>query len=245
MSSRLSKYRKILSFAVAFKLYRHVKLAKGCFFKLSILKHPVFLRGIISDEKIFEQIFIDKNYEIEFPFKPTNVIDLGANVGYASVFFANKYPDAKIFAVEPEFNNHNIAKQNLGFYNNVQLVQGGVWYKESDLKLVDNGFGEAAFMIEENQSGTNSVKAYTIPVIMKLMEIEMIDVLKMDIEGTEKEMFENGYEEWLPKTKMVIVETHDRDKKGTSKAVFNAFSKYDFSLELSGENLVLYNNKLV
>jgi hypothetical protein len=77
------------------------------------------------------------------------------------------------------------------------------------------------------------------------MNITTIDILKIDIEGAEKEIFETNFENWITNTKVIIVETHDRYKKGTSKAIFNTIGKYDFSLELSGENLVLVNNNLV
>jgi hypothetical protein len=80
---------------------------------------------------------------------------------------------------------------------------------------------------------------------MQLTGMNYIDILKIDIEGSEKEIFENGFEDLIPVTKLIIVETHDRYKPGTSKAVFSAIGKNDFSLELSGENLILYNNALV
>ena len=163
---------------------------------------------------------------------------------FASVFFANRFPHAKIFSVEPDADNFATAQKNLAPYKNVLLVKGAVWHKPQTINLVDRGHGVAAYMVEEG-AGKNEIRAYTIKEIMDIMGATGIDVLKMDVEGTEKELFEFGYEDWLPKTKVLITETHDRYKAGTSRAVFNAVGKYDFSLELSGENLVLYNNQLV
>jgi FkbM family methyltransferase len=244
MPSRLSQYTKQLGFSDGWKLYRYVKSGKDNAVKLSFLQHPVFLRDIYSDRTMFEQIFLNKEYDVHVNFSPISIIDLGANVGYASVYFANRFPNAKIFAVEPEENNYQIALKNTKPYPNITLVKGAVWHKPEQINVVDNGFGEAGFMIQSGE-GTNTVRAYTIKEIMGLMGIDEIGILKIDIEGAEKEIFETGSEEWIPKTKMMIAETHDRYKKGTSKAVFNAIGKYDFSLELSGENLVLYNNDLI
>lgn len=243
MPSRLSLYTSKLGFSNGFKLYRHLKSDKKATLSFSFLQHPVHFRGIYSDKMMFEQIFVHKEYNVPVNFHPKTIIDLGANVGYASIYFANRFPDAKIFAVEPEEQNYQIAKKNTEAYANITLVKGAVWHKSEQINVVDNGFGEAGFMIESGE-GANTVKAYTIMEIMDLMNVSTIDILKIDIEGAEKEIFETGADAWIPNTKVLIVETHDRYKKGTSKAIFNTIGRYDFSLELSGENLILHNNLL-
>ncbi|KFO68032.1 hypothetical protein ER57_06875 [Smithella sp. SCADC] len=244
MSSRLPKYINKLGLIDGFKLYSAVKKQKEACLQLSALKHKVWFRGIYSDYAIFEQIFIEQQYRLTLDINATTIFDLGANVGYASVFFAHKYPSAKIFALEPETNNHAVAQKNTANYPNITLVKGAVWNSSEYINLLDKGFGEAAYMVEKG-SGNNVVRGYTIDEIRKLMNITTIDILKIDIEGAEKEIFETNFENWITNTKVIIVETHDRYKKGTSKAIFNTIGKYDFSLELSGENLVLVNNNLV
>jgi FkbM family methyltransferase len=244
MASRLSKYINKLGFKDGWKFYAAVKKQVANNVQFSFLNHPVFFRGIYSDYAMFEQIFIEKQYQLPITINAQSIIDLGANVGYASVYFANKFPSAKITALEPEKNNHATALTNTKNYANITLLHGAVWDKSEDINLVDNGLGEAGFMVEKG-SGNNIVRGYTVEEIMQLMNITTIDILKIDIEGAEKEIFETNYENWIPNTKIIIVETHDRYKKGTSKAIFNTISKYDFSLELSGENLILINNNLV
>jgi FkbM family methyltransferase len=193
---------------------------------------------------MFEQIFIEKQYQLPDPINAQNIIDLGANVGYASVYFTNQFPNAKIIALEPEKNNYATAVANTKNYANITLLHGAVWDKSENINLVDNGLGEAGYMVEKG-SGDNIIRGYTVDEIMQLMNTTLIDILKIDIEGAEKEIFESNYENWIPNTKIIIVETHDRYRKGTSKAIFNTIGKYDFSLQLSGENLILINNNLV
>ena len=55
------------------------------------------------------------------------------------------------------------------------------------------------------------------------------------------EVFESNTEGWLPKTRVLIIELHDRMKPGCSKAVFNAIGKHNFSLDMKGENLIFTN----
>ncbi len=244
MASRFSRFIKELGVADGIRLYSHFRTKRKAPISLSKIKYPVYFRGIHSDEKMFEQIFVNKEYHIKIPFDPSFIIDLGANVGYASIYFSNRFPNARIFAIEPEENNYRIAKKNTAPYKNVQLEKGAIWHKSEQINLIDKGYGEASYMVEKGD-GVNPIRAYTIKEVMQMMNVQHIDILKVDIEGTEKELFESGYEEWLPLTKVLITETHDRYKAGCSRSLFNMIGKYDFSLTLSGENLVLYNNKLI
>ena len=77
---------------------------------------------------------------------------------------------------------------------------------------------------------------------MQQFNMPHIDVLKLDIEGSEKEVFEENFEKWLPLTKVLIIELHDEMKKGCSRAVFNAMNKFDFSFDTKGENIIFTNN---
>jgi FkbM family methyltransferase len=244
MASRLTKYINKLGLKDGLKFYTAVKKEKTNSVQFSFLNQPVFFRGIYSDHAMFEQIFIEKQYQLPDPINAQNIIDLGANVGYASVYFTNQFPNAKIIALEPEKNNYATAVANTKNYANITLLHGAVWDKSENINLVDNGLGEAGYMVEKG-SGDNIIRGYTVDEIMQLMNTTLIDILKIDIEGAEKEIFESNYENWIPNTKIIIVETHDRYRKGTSKAIFNTIGKYDFSLQLSGENLILINNNLV
>jgi Methyltransferase FkbM domain len=79
---------------------------------------------------------------------------------------------------------------------------------------------------------------------MKERNWDTIDILKLDIEGAEKKVFESGYEQWLPKVKVLIVELHDRMRSGCSETVFKAVSQYSFSNEIRGENHIFFNKDL-
>ena len=73
------------------------------------------------------------------------------------------------------------------------------------------------------------------------MKWNYIDILKLDIEGSEKEVFSAGFENWMPKTKVIIIELHDAMKPGCSRAVFAAVNKYNFSFNIKGENIIFTN----
>ncbi|MHA8066976.1 FkbM family methyltransferase [Aquirufa sp. ROCK2-A2] len=213
-------------------------------FSSSHLLHPLWLRNHSSDFSVFYQIFLKHEYAINFAFEPKVILDCGANVGLASVYFKNRFPQSKIISIEPDRDNFDMLLQNTRGYSDVFCVKGAVWNKETNLIIKDQGIGSWGFMIEESSLQTNdSIKSYTIAQLMTQFGIDQIDILKIDIEGSEKELFESNFETWLPKTKVIIIELHDKMRAGSTRSFFNALSTFDYSLEMSGENLIVFLNQ--
>lgn len=210
------------------------------------LKSGVKVRLGSKDIDIFNQIFIRKDYRLNLPFEPHFIIDCGANVGYSAVFFSNAYPEAKIVAVEPEEKNFEILSENVKSYSNVVPLRSGIWNKEAYLKVVDPGVGNWGFqIIEVDPEDKPNVPAFTIHKIMEIHNMKEIDILKIDIEGSEKEVFSEGYESWLPKTKVLIIELHDDLKAGTSSVFFNAIGKFNFKYRKDEENFICFNQNFI
>jgi len=207
------------------------------------IKHPIMLRGSKADKITFKEIFMRKEYAVELPasITPEFIIDGGANIGFTSIFFANRYPAARILSIEPDADNFKSLVENTKPYANITPVQSALWHRRETIHVVDRGYGERGFMIDRDAEGT-TLQAASIVDLMEEYKLPHIDILKMDIEGSEKEVFEEGYSQWLPRTKCLIVELHDRMKPGCSKALFKALVQYDFSMSIRGENLVFTNN---
>lgn len=246
MSSRFKKMTKAFGFIDAIKLYIRVKLKPYGVLSASRYKGPFYLRPQTTDYFTFDQVFLRNQYNINFPFEVQYVIDAGANIGLASVYFSQKYSNCSIVAVEPSKENFEILSKNIASYPNVKPMLKGLWNKDVHLIIVDHGAIKNSFMVQETSpNDPNSISAICINTIMREQGWNHIDLLKIDIEGSEKEVFESNYEHWLPLTKAIVIELHDQMKKGCSKAVFAATSKYNFSFSISDENLVFINEDLV
>ena len=207
-------------------------------YNLRGLKNKLYLRTNTSDHATFWQIFLDMQYEYLVNFTPKTIIDCGANIGLASVFFANKYPNATIISVEPESSNFEILKMNTEKYPNVHCLKKGIWDKETNLEIIDNGHGKWAFVTKEvDYQNENTISAISINDIMKQFSFDQLDIAKIDIEGSEKVIFSKNYTEWLNKTKLVIIELHDKMEHGASHSFFNAMSHYDYVMDIKGENI--------
>ena len=202
-------------------------------------KHPFKLRKSSSDVAVFNQVFIEKEYNFDAGFHPRFIIDGGGYVGLAALYFANVYPDAKIVSVEPESDNYNLLVENTRAYDNIHTIQSGIWNKSAYLKVKDVGLGNWGFVVEEcDTEDAETFKALSISDIMAQYQVDEIDILKLDIEGAEKEVFTHDYDRWLPKTKILIVELHDRKKEGCSSAFIKAMVNYDFNIHPMKENLI-------
>jgi FkbM family methyltransferase len=225
--------------------YKNFFLKKGISaFSLKNHAHPLLLRRSTSDIKAFNQVFLNGEYRFHINFSPKFIIDCGANIGLASLYFKAAYPDAFIVAIEPESSNYEMLLKNTKSYTGIECIKAGIWNKNALLKvesLQDNDHW--GFVCREVTEETeNTIRATSIPEIMQRYNKTEIDILKIDIEGSELELFSSGYEAWLPFTKVIVIELHDTIRKGCSKSFFNAFAQYDFSIQIVGENILAIRN---
>ena len=115
-------------------------------------------------------------------------------------------------------------------------ILGALWDKHTHLYInnryrlkKDQYLKSAEYELsEDNNLHEPAVCAYTIDEIIEQYGIDLIDVLKVDIEGAEKTIFQKGYEQWLAKTRIILLEPHDHKSPFSFKTVMKALSNYDF-----------------
>jgi FkbM family methyltransferase len=212
------------------------------------IRHPVYLRPWSSDLYVFELLFVDREYDTPLA-TPATVLDAGANIGLASVYFANRFPDAKIVAVEPESNNFEMLRMNTERYPNIRCVRAAVWSHPGRLGIENRDDKSWAFRFSESglTTGDDVATAATEAATVEAIDIDRLaerwnqgrafDLLKIDIEGAEKEVFAAGGD-WLDRARAIVVECHDRLAEGAEKVVAGAMSSRDFTSRRSGEYLV-------
>lgn len=226
----------------------HTKKSGELVVSFSDVKQPITLRYNTSDVDVFNQVFYHNYYSFNYTTYIKNIntiIDAGANIGMASVYFKNQFPNARIIAIEPESSNYNQLLKNISGYKNISTEHKGLWNKSCLLNVEDKyENGNWGFVVEEvNDASKSNVEGISVNDILIKYNLDRIDILKMDIEGAELEIFQENYE-WLSKVKMLIIETHDFMRKGTSKALFKAMINYNFSVHTCRENIVFINDDL-
>jgi FkbM family methyltransferase len=213
------------------------------------IRHPVYVRIGTTDLSVLKQTLIERHYDFSLPITPKVIVDAGANIGLSAVFFANKYPEALILAIEPDRANFNVLERNVAPYPQIKAFQAALWNENKQIRLVDPGTGDHGFQTAEG-SGANCqprgfVPAMTMDALMSKMDLQHIDVLKIDIEGAEKEVFETSAK-WIEKIGAIMVELHDHLKPGCRRAFSEAtdgfleeFSKGETVLRLRPKSFEL------
>ena len=190
--------------------------------------YPISLRVPSSDLDAYEQIFLQEQYKFETTKQPSVIIDAGANVGLASIYFANRFPSARIFAIECERSNFEVLKLNAEPYKNITPIHAALWGSDGEIQIVDPGLGQWGFMTAVktvDSEASSSVRALSLNSIMREHHISHIDILKIDIEGAEFEVF-NASSVWIDAVDMIIAELHDRLKPGCEQSFANATPKF-------------------
>ena len=184
--------------------------------------HRVYLRIDTSDFCAYRDVlaFKTKSYEPRMPgFAPKTIVDAGAHIGMASILFALRYPAARIVALEPEPSNFAALVRNTAPYQSITPIQAALWREDGEVSLgASTAHPKGAFQIVD--SGGQKVRAITMDTVMREANFESIDLLKMDIEGAEKDVFESC--PWIGKIQVIAIELHDRLRPGCSFSVQNA-----------------------
>jgi len=142
------------------------------------------------------------------------VIDAGAHVGFFTVPAALKAKE--VIAVEPAPDSFKVLAKNikLNGLNNVILINKAL----SDYEGIGymSGKGLSATL---SRAGTLMVKVTTIDALLKSLRIDHVDVIKMDIEGSEVRALKGRF---LDRVRIIVVETHgDRNEKAV-RTILNA-----------------------
>lgn len=205
------------------------------------------IRKHSSDFQVFRSVVVFGQYNISkiATKNVKTIVDLGSNIGFSVLHFKSKYPDAHVIAVEPEKHNYEQLVKNVQGYNNVDCLQNAIWYSQKNLGIFDSGLGEYAFrVVDANQKLVGSVDAITMDDIIARYNLQTIDILKIDIEGAEKELFTHNFESWLPKVRCIVIELHDLFRPGCATAFFKAISNREFEIFCKGEDIVISFNDI-
>ena len=205
-----------------------------------------------SDIAVFRQILgweeyrsVVQAFKHYFHADAATIIDAGGNIGLTSLYFSAHFPDAKIVTIEPDAGNFELLATNLS-QQNATCVQGAIWSRNCYLKLVNDFRDKRSWScrVEETQNETeNSIPAYSLMHLREQNKFDCIDILKMDIEGAEKEIFGSVNLDFLPYTKCIAIEIHD--EFNCRQHIYQCLTDNGFTHFNKGELTIGINNKFL
>ena len=178
-------------------------------------------------------------------FKIRNVVDVGANIGKYTLFFSSMVGKrGKVISIEPEPKNFEILEENtrLNALENVVLKKIACSNKEGYAKLYLNKKNPGGHSLVSKKGRENIiVRSRKLDNVIKEENIKNIDLIKIDVEGAEKEVLE-GAKHILKKDKpLIIFEALNRKKLSQIKEFL---FKYGYSIEfIEASNFLAHPKK--
>ncbi|MEH2048723.1 FkbM family methyltransferase [Nostoc sp.] len=207
----------------------------------------ILLRSQSSDIMTFTEVIMSREYapvinliQKEGCELAPLIIDAGANIGLSTIFFKSYFPKARVICIEPDSENVALLQKNLNENHlyDCDVIQAGLWYKDCNLAISHDfrdGLPWAVRVIEQEVGGIRGVG------ITSLLEVclgQRIGLLKIDIEGSEFELFRRT-EAILPlleRSDFVVVEIHQ--EFGDISEIQNLLSNNAFYTVIVGHLLV-------
>jgi FkbM family methyltransferase len=167
------------------------------------------------------------------------VVDGGANTGYSSLFFASRFPEAIVLAVEPNPESYEFLLRNVSKCRNIIPVQAALWCDESGVDLEFEGHGSWAVRAVASRRDRPATRSVTLEGLIENIPGARLLVCKLDIEGAEREVCAASAN-ILQSAACVIAETHDFlfQDGSCAAAVMEALAPTMAAPVTLGENLV-------
>jgi FkbM family methyltransferase len=177
------------------------------------------IRAAGSDRWTFREIFVHEVYRevVEQVGHARRFVDLGANIGLASLYFLEKFPEAQGLAVEANPATFAMLERNLAgecAKGRASLFLGAAWSRDGAVAGDDGGSpdGFSRFSVrpvpEATADGAGLIPARRVETLLDAQGWDRVDLIKIDIEGAEIELFRGGAD-WLERTRCVAMEFHD------------------------------------
>jgi FkbM family methyltransferase len=239
----------LAALTATYLLRRHGQLAE-----IPRKSGTVWLRDNPADRFTFRLVFIERDYDTSWwrqnharlqrrydhalsKGRVPIIVDAGANIGMASIWFAEQFPKAIVHAVEPDEGNFSMLARNAVGRPIVPLA-GAVWDRPTRLHIANPDGASDAFRVVE---GDGDLRAYSIPEIVSLEPRGELFIVKVDIEGGEASLFRSNTE-WARDAALIIIEPHDwlYPGEGVTSTFRKVIANLPADLMMRGENLFCF-----
>ncbi len=214
----------------------------------------VRLRARTSDFRVFRKIAVQGEYALDARRmaaidrrigtarargRMPLILDAGGNIGLFSQMAARRWPQATVVCIEPVAGNLEMARANCAGLPNVSFRRAAVWSAPGRVTLEDPDAREGAFAFRAADEG--AVEAVTLDALLDALPDAELVLLKMDIEGAEKEALVPGARFWRHRP-VILIEPHDflPGRSATLRGLLSQPAYADADWEVRGESVFVF-----
>lgn len=152
-----------------------------------------FLLRDYVDLCVAAEVFVDEVYALSDPGCPAVILDLGSHIGLSVLWFHARFPAAHIFAFEPDPASFKLLTRNTEALENVtvrNIAVGGAQRTAEFFSAEQSWLSSLLPSGSPERAGVTRVEVQPLPKILADLDLERVDVLKLDVEGAEWEILE-------------------------------------------------------
>jgi FkbM family methyltransferase len=215
----------------------------------------IHMRPGPDDVNLFREVFCNKQYDLS-RFKHGAIlkkayrdllkrgsvpliIDAGASIGAASLWFSREFPQAEIIAVEPDGLKAGIFRRNLVGREQVKLIEAAIGCV-TGFGAVNGSLTDSLANATKRIPSSTDVLVTTIPSLLEGAGWNReLFIVKIDIEGFEKDLFADNVG-WVDLARAIYIEPHDHlyPGRGLSHNFRKVMTHLKHDLLILDENLI-------
>lgn len=179
----------------------------------------IFYRSGTADPFVVYQVLFRRGKKAEYyvppGLKPKIILDIGSNIGASIIYFNREFPAAKILGFEPHPGTFRILEQNVASLSGVKVFNYGLGAIDQRIAVQADQVNFGAF----NTSGRFKDRGHPAsPVecevrrlddVLRELGITQVDLIKIDCEGAEADVFATLPDEILNRCQWIVGEFHD------------------------------------
>lgn len=182
--------------------------------------HDLYYRSGTSDTHLIHSILLKRSrkgeYHIPAPLHPRVILDIGANIGAAAVYFASTYPAARVVCVEPVPANFAVLQRNIAAFPAIEAHNVALGAHDGTLSLIEspdasNQGGFSAFQ-RGADADASRIEVACRDINKLVAEVGGApDIIKIDTEGFESTILRALAPETLAQVRWILGELHGED----------------------------------
>lgn len=177
--------------------------------RVQFLEYQIECPDVTSTFYQVHDLFVKESVRFAAETPEPRILDCGANIGLATLYFRRQYPGARITAFEADPVVCAMLRRNLqaNGASDVEIVEAAVWDREGEIAFNAEGTDSGAV---EAVAGPMSGQVITVPTVSLRRWIEQtpVDLIKLDIEGAELAALE-GVRDLLSRVGAMVIEVHE------------------------------------